>query len=195
MLVRLIVLFCVVALVPSPAPVAASETPWGLSTFLDHRSKLGEVEATFVQEKQLPEVEAPIVSTGKLKFAPPDFLQMSVETPTSEIFTIDGTRASSQKAGSDRVRSFPVRFAPPLEAIGIGLRGTLGGNLGLMEEKFTVEFSGEKQDWRMLLTPNNRRMKRRIEKIELRGQDYTLQTFTMNEADGTITKMSITELL
>jgi hypothetical protein len=88
----------------------------------------------------------------------------------------------------------PLQNFPEVAVFIEGLRATLMGDTASLQQRFQIELSGTRQQWRLLLLPHDERALRMVQRIAITGSDATLQTLEIQQADGDRSLMTITPL-
>ncbi len=150
------------------------------------------VIAEFVEEKHLALLSAPLKSSGRLYYAPPDALLRMTQKPSRTRLLIAGREVRYRDdTGADRfdlsansvarqfIENFLVLFT---------------GDLPALRERYDIEFHADADRWKLELTPRRAPFDRMIEQVVLEGQGAALSLIRMTETDGDATETRITKM-
>ena len=137
--------------------------------------------ATFVEEKEVPELDRPLVSRGTLAWRAPDRLEKRTIDPAPELFLIEGDRLTLERPQRGLRETLSLDTAPELRPLVEALRATLAGDIATLREHHEVRFSGDTTRWRIVLVPRSLRLRGAVQRITLEGSDGVL---TVVETQG-----------
>ena len=140
--------------------------------------------AVFVEEKELPELERPLVSRGLLAWRAPDRLEKRTVEPEAEIFLVEGDTLTIERPGRGIRESLPLDTAPEIRPLVEAVRATLAGDLATLRAHHEVSFSGNPANWRILLVPRSVRVLAAVQRITLEGEGGFLRTVETQGRDG-----------
>ena len=163
------------------AQFAQADT-WGLIQLMSSFAEIRESRARFTEEKQLSMLTEPLRLSGTLRYVRPNQLEKSVTLPHSESLRVDGDRIEWQREKRTRVLS--LRSQPQIWALVDSIRATLAGDLPRLELHYVVKFEGEKNQWKILLTPRDPSLAKFIELIRLDGKSNHLRRVEIVEANN-----------
>jgi hypothetical protein len=127
------------------------------------------VRADFVQEKMLPSLTKPVVSTGRMVLSREQGLLWQVEQPVKLTVVYSAGAAASGGA---------------VEAeMGRLVRAILAGDLRELRTSFTLEPQGELERWTIRLLPKARELAQYLRVIELAGGAH-LESIGIDETSG-----------
>lgn len=164
--------------VGAPAQAAA----WDLAALMRLLAARGSGEASFDQTKTLAMLDAPIESSGTLRYAPPDYLEMRTLKPRPEKVVVQGARITVEVDGHSR--RFDLDQAPAVGALVGGIRATLGGDLGALQRAYRVSLGGDEALWTLALVPRLPAARERVSEIDISGSGAWLRSIAIFEADG-----------
>lgn len=138
--------------------------------------------ARFVEKRYLAVLDKPVVATGEMTYAPPDYLEKRTLTPKIETVVLDKDTLSLER---DK-RKFSINLARQPEAMAFidSIRGTLTGNRGALEKNYALYLSGTLDKWVLTLLPSDQKIASLVHKITIggsRGQVYNIEYL---QADG-----------
>jgi hypothetical protein len=128
-------------------------------------------------------LERPLILHGELEYLGPGKLAKRVDAPYRETMTVADGQASVRR-GDRPERRFALAQAPELDGFLRGFAALLGGDAATLAADFELAASGDARHWRLVLTPRDARLKRRIAAIEVDGAGGDARCFHTREADG-----------
>ena len=153
-----------------------------LKRYSEVNLKTTSIQSEFIQEHHLEMMEEPIVSTGLFYYKKPNLMKWDQQEPSpyhlivkgDEVVKFDGKKRKVLSAGNPQVAYFK-NF----------IMGTVDGTL-FESKQFESAFTKIDEHYKVLLTPTEKLLKKRIEKIELTfsENDLILQTLTIFELHG-----------
>ena len=167
-------------------PAAA---PLNLESLLKKIGGKPSQEARFVERKYLALLDAPVQSSGVLRYQAPGRLEKNTEQPVQESLMLDGDMLVMQREG--RRRTLPASQIPGVAALVGGLRDTLGGDAQALRRTFKVVLQGDASRWQVDLLPSDVDSAQLVTKITLRGRDDQLQEVETLQADGDRSVMTL----
>ena len=160
--------------------VAAAE--WNVAALMQQLARHPAGHARFTETKTIALLYAPVVSSGRLVFSPPDRLEKTTLQPKAESLIVEGDQVTMVRDG--RKREMNLQQIP--EALGIieGIRGTLVGNEALLRRHYDLRLVGTEQNWRLALIPRDERMARWVRQITVNGQRNVVSSIETLQTDG-----------
>jgi hypothetical protein len=146
-------------------------------------------EATFVERREVRNLDRPLVSKGRLSFRAPDTLVRETLEPRRERVAISGDTLEMSAGG--RRRSMPVDAVPEAGLIVEAIRGTLTGNRESLEQLFEARVSGTPEQWWLDLVPREARLRDAVQSVRLGGQRAFVREVDVYLADGDRSYMTI----
>lgn len=138
----------------------------------------------FNQQKTLPILTQPLVSSGRFLYDAERGVLWSVEQPVNSKVVInakgifaDGALLAGGSGGAMLQTLF---------------KGLLSGDLQQLQTQFDIREEGSRKQWRMLLTPRAQPLSAAIDSIELNGGDDA-QQLTINERQGSVTRLVLSQ--
>jgi hypothetical protein len=128
-------------------------------------------------------LRAPLIVSGDLGYSGPDSLDRRVTTPYREHTAIRGESVKVEREG-EKPRSFALKHAPELRGLLSGFSAMLSGDAASLRRTFTVAMTGGDDSWQLKLTPIDTKARRRLQQIEVAGQQGEPRCFSMTTADG-----------
>ena len=166
----------VLLLLLSLGPLRAQDADALKRRIVDAGKRISGLSCDFVQTRQSAMLAEKAVSTGRMVYRSPDYLEWSYLKPSSRKFVYDGTAA---EAGKDKMFRDMARL----------IVGSIAGG-GLADESaFRTEASLSGGEIIVKMYPLKRDMKRMFTSLEIRYKADTLEAtrFEMDEASGDVT--------
>jgi hypothetical protein len=185
---------------PATAPAPAAEEPAGaggrqapaeleLERLLKRVGGKPKQEARFVEKKYLAVLDAPVESSGTLRYEAPDRLEKNTERPVKESMMLDGDQLVVERNG--RRRSLPAAQLPAVAALVGGIRDTLRGDAEALRRMFKVVLQGNAASWQIDLLPSDSTSAQLVSRITLRGREDRLLEVETLQADGDRSVMTL----
>jgi outer membrane lipoprotein-sorting protein len=140
--------------------------------------------ATFVEEKEVPELDRPLVSRGTLAWRAPDRLEKRTTDPAPELFLIEGDRLTLERPERGMRETLALDTAPEIRPLIEALRATLAGDIATLRHHHEVSFSGDTARWRIVLVPRSLRLRGAVQRITLEGTGGFLAVVETQGNDG-----------
>ncbi len=167
-----------------------SVAEWGPKALLASLAEAVQPELRFVEERHDELLGIPLRSEGRLEFRAPDYLAKTIERGGDGSFVIEGDSLQVTRRGE--LHQIPLDSHPALRALATALRASLGGDYAALAEQFALELRGEPAQWRLILVPHQREVRRLLESLELGGSDARLLRISAYERGG---QRSVTTLI
>lgn len=173
-------------LIARPAFAAATleETMRGLAARTER-------QATFSEEKAIPELSAPLPSTGTLTWRAPNLLEKHTTWPTEEILRIEGDRLLLSRPSQNIRQELSLDQSPDIRPFVEAIRSTLAGDLSTLRQYYSVDFSPSGEGWHLRLTPLSMRIRAALQSIDIYGRDADVLNVETRGNDG-LTRLRIT---
>lgn len=165
--------------VRTPAKAVAA---WDLPALMRLLGARRSGEARFDQTKALAMLDAPIESSGILRYSEPGYLEMRTLKPKPEKLVVQGTQISVDVDG--HTHRFDLDQAPAVGALVDGIRATLGGDLHALQRAYRVRLGGDEALWTLVLVPRLPAARSRVAEIDISGSGSWLRSIAIFEADG-----------
>lgn len=172
------------------APARAA--PWDLKALMDRLAARKSGRARFVETKTLAMLSAPIESSGTLRFAAPDFLEMRTLQPKPQTVVIQGGQVTFDLDGTRR--QFSLDEHPEIAALVDGIRATLNGDLARLQRVYDATLTGNERLWTLKLVPRLGAARARVSEIDISGSGASVMNIAVDQADGDRSLMTIHEL-
>jgi hypothetical protein len=146
-------------------------------------------EATFVERREVRDLDRPLVSKGRLSFRAPDTFVRETLEPRRERLAISGDTLEMSAGG--RRRSVPVDAVPEAGLIVEAIRGTLTGNRASLERLFDARVTGTPDQWWLDLVPREARLRDAVQSVRVGGQRELVREVDVYLAGGDRSYMAI----
>jgi hypothetical protein len=149
-----------------------------------------ERQCSFREEKRLAALEQPLTSEGRLIYVRPSHLEKITTAPDPETLIVDGDRLLLTASG-EAPHDISLSARPELAALVDAVRGTLSGDLGMLQRHYRVQATGGLGDWHLVLLPANARVASLVKSIVIEGIFTHMASLRTESADGDVTVMTI----
>jgi len=173
---------------PAPAPP-------GLEALLAGFRELPGVSARFREERRIALLREPLVSSGRVYFAPPDRLARHVEAPLRSTALLEG--GELLYGGDGESHRVDLATNPAVRAFVDAFRMLLAGDLAGLQALYEVGLAEDGEaprEWTVALRPRSAPLRGAIASIELQGRDRTLLELRIRETNGDETRMDFSEV-
>jgi len=148
--------------------------------------------ARFVETRTLALLDAPVRSSGELRFVPPDRLEKHTLLPRSEVLVLDKNELTVERDG--RTMTWQVGNRPEAMAFIESLRGTLSGNRVQLEKYYRLQLQGSADDWTLVLLPTTAQVQALLKRIRVQGSGHLIRHITYEQTDGDRSDLAIEAL-
>ncbi len=174
-------------------PLPARAESFGPAILMARLATISERRATFREERTLAALTTPLVSTGRLLYRRPDYLEKDTLWPLRERLVIDGSRlVITDPASNDPPHVVPLDVQPELRALVDSMRAPLAGDLPALRHAFALAITGTLAAWTLDLTPTDPGVAKVLTSMHLTGQDTWIDNIRTIQANGDITSLQIT---
>ena len=172
-------------------PTLSQAADWTLDTLMQALARHPANRATFVETKTLAMLDAPIESSGELRFAAPDFLEMRTLKPKRQTLILQANQVTLEMDG--RSHQFDLRDHPDVAVLINSIRATLNGDRKALQRDYTTTLDGTAASWELTLSPVDAKARARVRRIQIGGKQGQVQTIAVLQADGDSSLMTIHE--
>lgn len=176
----------VAALLLLTGPAAAQ---WSVDDLMAALAARGSADATFTESRYVPVLDAPVKSSGTLRFVAPDRLEKRTLQPRAESLVLAGDQLTLQQG--QRTRSLALGDLPDNGIAINSLRGTMAGDLAALRRGWNVTLHGEQRIWTLSLTPLSAAVAQYIEAVLIEGRQDQIDRIEIRQADGVRSVMQI----
>lgn len=153
-----------------------------LKTLMQRMAQRKSAEARFTEERSVAGLDGPLQSSGTLSFSAPDRFVRRTLLPRPETLALEGNMLRMERGG--RTRQMTLDTVPEVAALLEAMRGTLTGDLALLNKHFRTALTGNDAQWVLALTPLDDRLARQVRSVELVGQAADLRSIELRLASG-----------
>jgi hypothetical protein len=167
-------------------PAAAQ---WSVNDLMAALAARGSADATFTERRYVPILDAPVQSSGTLRFVTPDRLEKHTLQPRAESLVLAGNQLTLRQG--ERTRSLALTDLPDNGLAINSLRGTMAGDLAALRRGWNVTLHGERRIWTLSLTPVSAAVAQYIEGVLIEGRQDQIDRIEIRQADGVRSVMQI----
>lgn len=152
-----------------------------------------ERRATFQETRRFAALDQPLISTGRLLYRRPFYLEKTTDWPQPEKLVVDGGRLVLT-AGNEPPRVLDLSSQPELRTLVEAIRGPLAGDLAALRRTFSVTASGGGSGWTLDLVPLEPRAARLLRQAQISGHGSEIGMVLLVQANGDEQQMTIRPL-
>jgi outer membrane lipoprotein-sorting protein len=167
-------------------PAAAQ---WSVNDLMAALAARGSADASFTEQRYVPILDAPVQSTGTLRFIAPDRLEKHTLQPRAESLVLAGNQLTLRQG--ERTRSLALTDLPDNGLAINSLRGTMAGDIAALRRGWNVTLHGERRIWTLSLTPLSAAVAQYIEGVLIEGRQDQIDRIEIRQADGVRSVMQI----
>lgn len=160
----------------------AAQAPDPLPAIMAALAAVRESRAAFVEEKELPELERPLISRGVLSWRAPDRMEKHTLEPVEERFLLERDTLTIERRGQRQ--QVALDAAPEIRPLVEAIRATLAGDAATLRVHHAVAASGDPARWRIVLTPRSPRVLAAVQRIVLEGEGGAVLLVATQGRDG-----------
>jgi outer membrane lipoprotein-sorting protein len=167
---------------------AAAQAPITPAEILKRVSAAVSPEVGFREVRTTRLLKTPLVSSGVLRYSPPNRLERETRQPMQEIVVIEDLQVTIDRGGSQTVVSL-ISGSPPATMMRT-LRAVLSGQLHDLDTLYLASAQGSSERWTLNLEP--RSTDTVIRGVRLAGSGGTVEEIEVLERSGdkTVTQLS-----
>jgi hypothetical protein len=162
---------------------------WSVDDLMTALAARGSADATFTEQRYVPVLDAPVQSSGTLRFVAPDRLEKHTLQPRAESLVLAGDQLTLLQG--PRTRRLALTDLPDGGLAINSLRGTMAGDLAALRRGWNVTLFGERRIWTLSLTPLSAAVAQYIETVLIQGQQDQIDRIEIRQADGVRSVMQI----
>jgi hypothetical protein len=146
---------CLLFLLIADAAHAAQAAPaaWGLPALMRTLSQVHSASADFTERKTMAMLNAPLITSGTLRYVAPDYVAKTTISPAPESFVLDHGMVT-MVTGATR-ENFAIATQPQIGGLVEAIRATLAGDLPALNRFYAVRLTGAAANWQILLQPKD----------------------------------------
>lgn len=145
--------------------------------------------ATFTEKKYLAILDAPVESSGELRFVPPARLEKLTLKPSRERLVLDGEVLTVERGR--RTHVLALKDYPEVAGMIESIRATLAGDRSALERVYQLSVSGSRARWSLALIPRDARIARVVARIRIDGAEGDVHAVEIVQADGDRSVMTV----
>lgn len=153
-------------------------------------AQVAESRSTFTEVKTIAVLTVPLRASGVLYYRRPDYFEKTTTQPQLERLVVDGDRLT-MSTGDEPARVVDLDSQPMIRGLVDAIRGTLAGELAVLQRVYRVEMEGDLTGWRLALTPTDSAVGRAVSRIVIEGRQDSLQFIHTIQANGDESRMTI----
>jgi hypothetical protein len=176
---RLTALLCAAAL-PCAAETAA---PIGADWILQAVARPAPSRTVFVELRESSMLKQPLRLQGEYRRETDGRLVRQVTAPYAETTTLSAGEALVERAGR-APRRISLQQVPELAAVQAGFGALLAGDRALLQQTYSVQAQGTREDWKLQLLPRDPRLAASLKRIDLYGRGAELRCVESHPAKG-----------
>ncbi len=167
----------------------SASAQWSVDDLMTALAARGDADATFTERRYVPVLDAPVQSSGTLRFIAPDRLEKHTLQPRAESLVLAGDQLTLLQG--PRTRRLALTDLPDGGLAINSLRGTMAGDLAALRRGWNVTLFGERRLWTLSLTPLSAAVAQYIETVLIEGQQDQIASIEIRQADGVRSVMQI----
>lgn len=172
------------------APPAGALAQGSLEALMQDFANVRERQASFVEERRLGVLDAPLITEGTLSYQAPDHLVRQDLMPDPALYSLEGDRL--RVVVDDQERIIALDQAPALRSLFEPFRALFAGDTAALERAFEVSYTGDREDWALTLVPRPESAGAELlAEIDIAGAGTLVQEVTLRERDGDETLMRL----
>lgn len=168
-----------------PAPAQS----WGVNILMQGLAAHQPRQANYIEEKYLGVLDTPLISSGSLIYRVPDYLEKRTRTPRPAVMTLSGETLTLTE--DNQTQTLDLAAHPDAAEYVNSIRGLLSGNLALLRKTFSLQLTGDRNHWTLLLRPAGGRIGGMIDSISVTGSGDIIRRLEYDESDGDRSIMTI----
>jgi hypothetical protein len=146
-------------------------------------------EVDFIEQHFLAVLKRPAESSGVMIYDAPNRLEKRTAEPRPEVLLLAGDVLTVQRG--NRTRVLDLKAYPAIRPFIEGMRATLAGDRGALEQLFTVDYAGTLAHWRLTLVPRDTEVQKKIARVQIEGARSDLTRVEIFEKDGDRSLMTL----
>jgi hypothetical protein len=172
------------------SPATQAQKPvWNIDRFMQNMRANPGGETGFSEKKYLSMLEAPLESSGTLRYQAPDLLEMNIISPERQSMRLEHEALTITQANHSNTLS--LNDYPELSALIGSIRSTLAGDRAALEQVFQIYLQGTELHWKLTLLPKAPDKIAGVRRISLTGETSFLHVVEIEMRDGDRSKLII----
>jgi outer membrane lipoprotein-sorting protein len=180
---------CAALILAALARAARAEAP--LEALMRAFAAIRASRAAFVEEKEMPELDRPLLSRGTLSWQAPDRLEKRTTAPIEEVLRVEGDLLTLERPRQGTRQVLSLDRSPEIRPLVEAIRATLAGDLAALRRHYAVAFEGDPAGrWTLVLTPLSGRVLAAVQRVALTGRGAAILGVESQHGGG-FTRMRI----
>jgi hypothetical protein len=171
------------AVLPRAAAAEAIATRVDAGWILQALAQPAPMRTEFVELRGSPLLQQPLRIEGQYQRPDADTLVRDVRTPYLETTTLRKGQASIARPGKP-VRTFALSRVPELAQLQASFGALLSGDRILLERHYRLAAQGTREEWTLVLTPMDAKLKGTLRDITLHGRNEELRCIETRPTKG-----------
>lgn len=167
----------------------AQQPVWNIDRFMQNMRANPGGETNFTEKKYLSMLEAPLDSSGTLRYQPPGILEMNILNPERQSIRLEQETLTIIQ--SNHSNTLNLNDYPELSALIGSIRSTLAGDRAALERLFLLYLHGTEGRWKLILLPKAPDKIANVRRISLSGETRFLRQVEIEMRDGDRSIISI----
>jgi hypothetical protein len=135
-------------------------------------------EVEFREERHNPMFKEPMILAGHLEYIDKGVLRKVIESPFAEDILIDGNKVIVTRDG--KTRKLSLNRSRALQLILGAIEAVLAGDRAVLEASFQIDATGSGDAWTLVMTPTSRSVAKRMNSLEITGDDRAAASIRIN---------------
>ena len=162
---------------------------WDVGALMGLLAKNPPGNATYNEIKHLALLDAPVESSGELRFVPPRYLERRTTAPGHEVLIADGDSLVLERGG--RRMTLSMKDQPEIAVLVESIRATLAGDRATLETLHALSVAGGIEGWTLTLLPRTPTAARLVTRIDVSGKQARIHRIEMQMVGGDRSLMMI----
>ncbi len=172
----------------------AQPEPWGLPQLMHTLAEVKTASAQFTDRQTMAMLSAPLVATGTLDYAAPDWMRKITSSPERESFVLDGKQVT-MTGPEGETHVFSLGASPLIGGLTAGILATLAGDLPVLQHVYHIQLSGGPAAWQLVLRPRDAELARTVTWICIRGSQNRITEIDTQDGNGDHSEMAVAETI
>lgn len=167
----------------------AAAAQWTVTDLMAALAARGSTDATFTERRYVPVLDAPVQSSGTLRFVTPDRIEKHTLQPRAESLVLAGEQLTLQQG--QKTRTLALADLPDNGLAINSLRWAMAGDLAALRRGWTVTLHGDRRLWTLSLAPASQAVAQYIESVLIEGRQDQIDRIEIRQADGVRSVMQV----
>lgn len=146
--------------------------------------------ARFTETHELAMLKRPLLSSGELRYAAPDYLEKRTLLPRPETLVLSHGLLTAERGGHRH--QVELAAHPELVPFIESIRATLAGDRPALEKYFVTDLSGAGEDWTLRLIPRPGQLEHSVAQVRLQGAGDVIRQVDIQLTDGDRSRLELT---